>query len=215
MIVQGNARCNMLQVFLPEFTVRCITKGIWGKEKYRFQHAKYREWDEFSFFFFFLKQGFKLKISRLITTKIIPPIINTLITACKIAQKFYDFANRGKKVTITLMNWKRITFIKRSFWLIAWHTWGTVNKVSQTQERIVSPVYTDKEKNKGEGWFLSQIRLRHCQTRTDSPVASDHRFISDSWPQSTIHPLNYPDIRSVDTLASVHPRAHVCARILH
>lgn len=166
-------------------------------------------------FFFFLKQGFKLKISRLITTKIIPPIINTLITACKIAQKFYDFANRGKKVTITLMNWKRITFIKRSFWLIAWHTWGTVNKVSQTQERMVSPVYTDKEKNKGEGWFLSQIRLRHCQTRTDSPVASDHRFISDSWPQSTIHPLNYPDIRSVDTLASVHPRAHVCARILH
>lgn len=165
------------------------------------------------FFFFFLKQGFKLKISRLIITKIIPPIINTLITACKIAQKFYDFANRGKKVTITLMNWKRITFIKRSFWLIAWHTWGTVNKVSQTQERIVSPVYTDKEKNKGEGWFL--IRLRHCQTRTDSPVASDHRFISDSWPQSTIHPLNYPDIRSVDTLASVHPRAHVCARILH
>lgn len=80
MIVQGNARCNMpVASFFPWI----YREMYYQKEKYRFQHAKYREWDEFSFFFF-LKQGFKLKISRLIITKIIPPIINTFITACKI-----------------------------------------------------------------------------------------------------------------------------------
>lgn len=68
-----------LQVFSPEFTVRCITK----KKNIAFSMQSIENGMSF-LSFFFLKQGFKLKISRLIITKIIPPIINTFITACKI-----------------------------------------------------------------------------------------------------------------------------------
>ena len=35
--------------FSPWIYWRCITKGKFEKEKCRFQHAEYREWDEFSF----------------------------------------------------------------------------------------------------------------------------------------------------------------------